>query len=311
MRLNLAAPEIWEGLTHEDPSATFFQTPAWYRVTAPYLRAESAPLLFETTSGPVCLPLLRDRRWGRYRYFSPLGTYTALLCSRALERREITEIATALSKISVHLISSPFTQNPLQVGSTISSSTHFIDLTTLDPESPMRAWKEDQRWRARAATRDGLTVRLAETPGDWNRYLELYEKSQTRWGERTSSSYPPSLFEAIRREVPTARLWLAEQDGCIGAGYLAFYHNTYATLWHGAADSDFFAKGANQLLYAAMLADAAKRGYRVFDLLPSGGHTGVAAFKARFGSQSVDFDSSLNSPGFVGWLAALRGRARR
>ena len=31
-------------------------------------KAESAPLLFGFPDGPACLPLLRDRRWGRWRY---------------------------------------------------------------------------------------------------------------------------------------------------------------------------------------------------------------------------------------------------
>jgi hypothetical protein len=304
--LNLASPEAWESLAREDASATFFQTPVWHRVTAPYLRAESVPLLFETASGPACLPLLRDRRWGRDRYFSPLGTYTALLCPQKLETSEIGEIAAALSKISIHLVSSPFTRNPLRAGRALPNSTRFIDLTALDPEAPMRAWKEDQRWRARAAARDGLTVRLAESSRDWDSYLELYARSLDRWGGRASSRYPATLFAAIRREVPQARLWLAEQDGRVGAGYLAFYHNTHAALWHGAANSAFFAKGANQLLYATMIADAARRGFRVLDLLPSGGHAGVEAFKARFGSQHAEFESSLNSPGLVGWLSELK-----
>jgi hypothetical protein len=307
------ADPLWESLVREDETATFFQTPAWLALGARWSPgATVAPLLFDFPEGPACLPLLRDRRWGRDRYFSPFGTYSALVCPRVLDAVEIARVEASLRRLNIHLASSPFTRNPVRVGRAIAASTRVLDLREVDPENPMAGWKTDQRWRARAAERDGLVVRQAATPEDWDAYAALYEKSLERWGDAVSSRYPPDFFRDLRDSLPEnrVRLWLAERGGRAGAGFLAFYHNRHAALWHGAADEEFFGAGANQLLYLAMSEDARARGFSVLDLLPSGGHAGVEAFKARFGSRRIDFESSLNRIGLVGALAGWKDRLR-
>ncbi|HEX2613651.1 MAG TPA: GNAT family N-acetyltransferase, partial [Fibrobacteria bacterium] len=187
-----------------------------------------------------------------------------------------------------------------------------LDLREVDPANPMAGWKVDQRWRARAAARDGLVVREGKSAEDWDAYVALYAKSLTRWGDTASSRHPEGLFHDLRETLPegAVKLWLAEHDGRAGAGFITFYHNRHAALWHGAADEEFFGAGANQLLYLAMSEDARARGFSWLDLLPSGGHKGVEAFKARFGSRRLEFDSSLNRTGLVGALAEVRARLR-
>jgi hypothetical protein len=129
--MKFCSEELWESLAREDDTATFFQTPAWHRIAARHFKAESAPLLFdfaESQGGPACLPLLRDKRWGRWRYFSPFGTYTAVVCPRALEPNEIAVIEDALKGLNIQLASSPFTRNPVQVGKAIPARVQVLDL---------------------------------------------------------------------------------------------------------------------------------------------------------------------------------------
>ena len=311
---------LWEDLARADDTATFFQTPAWHKLAAEHLGAESHPLLFEFPRGPVCLPLLRDRRWGRWRWFSPFGTYTAPLCPYVLDPDERADIAAALKPHSLQLAGSPWTRNPIAVGRQVPSSTRFIPLDAVDPAQPMARWKEDQRRRARSAARRGLTVREvgasgdpSATDADWDAYLGLYAQSLTRWGRRASSRYSPAFFAGLRAlsAFGHVKLWVAGRGNRVGAGFIACYHHTHAALWHGAADTEFFREGANQLLYLAIQQDAMERGCTRFDLLPSGGHQRVEDFKARFGSEQRTYSGSINRPGLIGLLSDARARITR
>lgn len=305
--------ELWERLCRADPTCTFYQTPAWHRIAARHYRTESAPLLFRPGRATVCLPLQRKRVWGVERYFSPFGTYTAPICASKLGQEEIASIVGELARLNLHLVSSPFTQNPIVVGEPTISTVQVIDLESLDPENPMRDWDEGQRRRVRVARRKGVVVRTAETRAEWDRYYELYRLSLERWGGRATVAYPRALFDDIRASLsdqPCVRLWVAEHGGEIGAGYLAFYHNQHVVPWHGAADARFFQLGVTQLLFLAQITDALRRGYSVFDLTGSSGLPGVESFKSRFGTRTVEFASSVQWTGPLGVLARCRDWAR-
>jgi hypothetical protein len=312
--MKFCSEELWESLARADDTATFFQTPAWHRIAARHFKAESAPLLFdfpESQGGPACLPLLRDKRWGRWRYFSPFGTYTAVVCPRMLDPHEIAVIEAALAPLNIQLASSPFTRNPVRVGKAIPAQVQLLDLTTLDPSNVMRDWERDLRRRFRGAQASGVRVRPASSDGDWEAYTDLYRQSVKRWGEKATSHYPPTLLKEIRNNLdgtPGFRLWLAEKDGVIGAGFMGFYHNQHAALWHAAATPNFFKLGGVQILYHDMIEDAAVRHFKTFDLLGSSGLSGVEAFKASLGARTVRYDTFLNRTGLVGTLAGLKAR---
>lgn len=306
-------PALWQELALGDPSATFFQTPAWLGLAARHHAAEAAPLLFDLPGGPACLPLLRDRRWGRDRYFSAFGAYAALLAPRTLDVSELSLVEKTLSKLNLHLVSSPFARNRARVGRALPARTQVIDLTPEAADAPTRGWENDPRRRLRIARENGLSVREGSGARDWDAYHGLYRKSLERWGERATRAYPPALFEALRDLAARdagVRLWLSEHQGRPVGGYVAFYHNAHACIWHGAADESGFKLGSTQLLHHDMLADAARRGFPVFDLMGSAGLAPLEAFKASLGARTVEYESFVNRTGLVGALAALRERAR-
>jgi hypothetical protein len=323
--MKLCSPALWEQLALGDPTATFFQTPAWLRLAARHPDAERsatrppeiAPLLFELPGGPACLPLLRDRRWGRDRYFSALGAYAALLAPRALDAAELALVHSTLSRLNLHLVSSPFAGNRAAAGKPLPARTQVIDLQgAATADAPERGWDPDPRRRLRIARENGLTVRVAAAAEDWDAYYGLYQKSLQRWGARATRAHPRALFDDLRDEAgrnPGVRLWLCEHEGWAVGGYVALYHNAHACVWHGASDEAGFKLGSTQLLYHDMLADAARRGFAVFDLLGSAGLAPLEAFKASLGARTVEYASSLNRTGLSkawGALAALRERAR-
>jgi hypothetical protein len=330
---------LWETLAREDSSATFFQTHAWLRLAAAFaggagegrgIAPEITPLLFEFSRGgettAACLPLLRERRWGRFRYFSPFGTYSALLCPRALDAGESAGLEARLAALNMHLAGSPFARNPLpRAGAgtrlrALRARTQVIDLSPAHAESPARDWAPDPRRRLRIARENGVTARAASSPRDWDNYYELYLKSLRRWGAGATSAYPRALFDALRDAARAAdedpatrgsiRLWLAEHGGNAAAGYVAFYHNAHACIWHGAADAAYFRFGASQLLYHDMIADSARRGFPRFDLMGSGGLKALEAFKASLNARTVEYDSVVNRTGAIGLLAGGWNRLR-
>jgi CelD/BcsL family acetyltransferase involved in cellulose biosynthesis len=314
--VKICPEDLWESLARADDSSTFFQTPAWHHIAARHYKAESVPLLFEfpeDRGGAACLPLLRDKRWGRWRYFSPFGTYTAVVCPHKLEPREIQVIESVLASLNIHLISSPFTKNPVRAGRAIPARIQAIDLAALDPENIARNWDEDQRRRVRVAEREGLSVRVASSRADWDNCRTLYALSLQRWGSRTTVEYPPSLFGALRDTLaghPGVKLWLVERGGAIGAYCVTLYHNRHAVAWSNAADARIFQSGGTQLLFREMIADALRGGFSIFDFGGSGGLSGVETFKGKFGTRVLGFDSYINSPGLIGALASLRDRFR-
>ena len=300
MTPELCPESLWERLCHEDATCTFYQTPAWYHIAARHYQAETVPFLFHFENTKACLPLLKKRHWGRDVYFCPFGTYSALVCPQQLGFEQLNGVASELKRLNVHLVSSPFTGNIVTFGKVIQSRTQVIDLTAADPENPMKNWEPDQKRRALLAQKNGVTVRPASSEDEWDKYYNLYKLSIQRWGKDATGSYPASLFKDIRRSLsgsPSMRLWLAEHDGEIGGGYLVFYHNGRAMLWHGAADQRFFALGTTQILYFTMITDARKRGFSIFDLMGSAGLAKLESFKGKFGAQTVEFTSSINRTG--------------
>ncbi len=314
MSLEICPESLWERLCQEDATCTFYQTPIWHRIAARHYHAESAPLLFRLGNDgntEACLPLLKKRRWGRDVYFSPFGTYSALICSRQLAPEELEAIALKLKRLNIHLVSSPFAKNVVTVGTPLETKTQVIDLTSMDAENPMRDWEPDQRRRALLAQKNGVIVKEATSPEEWKRYYALYEISIRRWGEKATGVYPASLFEDIRCSLSgssSMRLWLAEHNGEIGGGCLVFYHNGWAMYWHGASDQRFFALGTTQLLYLTMIQDALSRNFSVLDLMGSAGLEKLEAFKGKFGARTVEFTSSVNRTGFARFAAGLLHR---
>ncbi len=305
--------ELWNSLIQKDPTTTFFQTPNWFNIAARHYAAEIFLFTFPVAGTFACLPLLRKRRYGAYRYFSPFGTYAALLCEQKLDLESIAFIQRDLEQYNLQLTSSPFTQNPIVVGKRIPAKVQVIDLAALDPANLMREWDEGQRRRTRVAKREGVKVRRAVSLSDWDAYFRLYQLSVERWGGAARVVYPHNLFEDIRAtcgQNSEMVLWLAEHGGEVGAGYLTFYHGSHVIPWHGGADERFFALGATQILFLTIIEDAKNRGYSIFDLTGSGGLSGVEAFKARFGTSTMEFDSSLNQVGMYGVLVGLKAKIK-
>jgi lipid II:glycine glycyltransferase (peptidoglycan interpeptide bridge formation enzyme) len=102
------------------------------------------------------------------------------------------------------------------------------------------------------------------------------------------------------------KLWLAERDGRLLGGALNFYWNRHAVGWHSAASGQALDSHAFAILVANAVEEACDRGFAWFDLNPSGGLEGVAAFKSRFGGER----RAIERLRYQTWLVRQVGRAR-
>ncbi|MFC1586341.1 GNAT family N-acetyltransferase [Fibrobacterota bacterium] len=297
MEISRCPEAVWRRLSQEDESCTFFQTPEWHQIAAEHFKAESSPFLFDFNGQQAVLPLLKKRKAVFDLYFSPFGSYTALISLEQLADDQLEAIQNFLVKKNIDLFSSPFSKNSLHLPDYSENSTYIIPLGNLASGGITKGWKKGHRDDLRMGLKKGVTVRLAQNEKDLSRYYNLYQALCKHWGEDARATYPYSLFEKIWRNlVPSqqAKLWMAEWMGELICAVLVFYHNLHAVAWNSAANPELPRLYANQVIYHAIISDAKNESYSFFDFNPSPGLEGVIKFKEGFGTEQVPFHNYSN-----------------
>jgi hypothetical protein len=290
--------DFWLAVAAKSESATFFHTPQWSAlVTSSHAGCRDVSVGALLRDGVrVVLPLLDRGRSGRGLFHHLVsgfaGCYGGLIADGPVAPDRQPELYAAL--LSTRRVDSlQLTENPLAASPVLPP--HFrarpeaTQLLALDAGWPAVAgeFSRGNRGNIRRGRARGVVTRLAATLDDYRAYYALYERSLARWGARATSRYPWGLFEngyqLGLRSPETQRLWLAEADDRVMAGAWVFYWNGHAVYWHGATDVRFAAQRPANVLHADIIRDACEREYRWYDFSPSGGHEGVARFKAGFG----------------------------
>lgn len=304
--------EEWDESWSRARDATFFHGRAWAEIWQQYSggRLRPAPLRLRLASGAQAIvPLVVSRRFPsrwRSRYQSmPPGTYGGWFSPEPISGESAARFTEVLLRDAAPLLvrANPFDAVQCQAlalaGVTPRLPRSIVqvrrrDDTTLavrlgaDPEELWRNWRKGHRSAVTKARREGVTTRLASSPGDWKAYHAMYEQALERWGEAATSRYEWRLFDLIARANSAhVRLWLAEHGGEVVAGALCFYSAGNVSYWHGAARREVQELRAVHLLLYDVMADACARGLGWFDFNPSGGHDGVEAFKLGFRPESL------------------------
>lgn len=283
--------------------ATFFHTPLWHKLAVsafPHCRDMSFSA--ETPSGTrVVFPLLDQRRpFLRFlgHTLSTFGNcYGGPIADGQLsiqERRLLYEAADKLHGL-VALTGNPFFV-PEELPPRDFERTHDqTDLLRLNGtfEEILSRFSKGHRGTLRKGRNRGVTTRAGTTLDDFRRYYETYISSLERWGKARSSKYSWALFEEgyrlSTRYPENMVLWLGELEGEIVSGAWVFYWNRHAVYWHGASNETGLRVSATTVVLADVIAHAQVEGFQWFDFNPSGGHTSVAKFKRRFGTEQVSF----------------------
>ena len=195
----------------------------------------------------------------------------------------ILDRAVTLRTSSLRVFGNPYLEVFAAAKETGDEFTHVFDLRD-GFDAVYRRFHRNHRRTHTAAVKAGLVLDRAQSLQDYRDYYSIYRLEHARWGTEARSDYPFELFaEMHRRRDPSIVLWLARFHGRIIAGDLWLYWNRHNVGWHGAADPSLFYLLPTNFLITEILRDACARGDRWCDLNPSGGSSGVVAFKDFFG----------------------------
>lgn len=297
----------WDRIWLCSPEATFFHSRIWVRIWEKYSRGKlrATPLLLRLRDGTMAVApqLARTRfpnRWRSRWQSSAGGTYGGWFSPGPVSEANAIRLWRALFVHNVPLVvrANPFDavqcraveQSDLfrQAASPIVRIRRREDQTLAvrlgdEPQELWRSWRKGHRSAVTKARREGVSTRVASSMEDWREYYAVYEQTLERWGERATSRYSWHLFELLySSRSPYIRLWLAEHGGAVVAGALCLYSRNAVSYWHGAARRDAQELRPVHLLMYDAMADACERKLSWFDFNPSGGHSGVEAFKLGF-----------------------------
>jgi len=278
---------------------------------------ESCPAGFGLSDGAVAvLPLMRLKKLrGLARSLHSMfpGVYGGPVCTRALtseERLAINEWLAGREGMRTFCLAPPGVSNPVPEGCRrVEAFTQRVDLSGgFAPDG----LPEPKKRNIRKAEREGVEVRIAESPEHWPAYYDAYVESMRRWNERPVYVYPHAFFEALKPlEGQGAALWIATVKGEPAGGAIILTHGQSAVYWHGASFEKFHSLRVNDLLHVRIMEDAARAGIGFYDLCPSGGHEGVVRFKASFGAEKVPLEAWIREPGWVRGGKRLRSLFRQ
>jgi hypothetical protein len=304
----------WDSLWAACEYSTFFHSRAWAELWQSYTNAHIQPasrLVVFDDGREALLPLSVEYVCGGLVSLflsSPQGTFGGWL-----SRDQLSPLHGRALEVYLKSLPGLFWRiNPydpiissVDVTDAHPDETHVIDLNgRLD--TIIRAWSKGARDAVRQSERAGVTVRRATEAADWTEYYQVYEDSLQRWGNRATSRYEPKLFDLLSKlDSPCVSLWLAEHDKRIVAGVLCFSARDHVVCWHGAALKAAFRLRPVNLLYFRLISHFCERGFRWFDLNPSGGHETVTAWKRGLGAaaRSASYFVIRSRPAKLGILA--------
>lgn len=293
-----APAEAWEQVARADPSATFFQTPAWSRLVANMgLGFSEISVLVRLQDGALTvLPRMQRTRGRFFRQIEsvPVGLYGAPVSERPLTAAEGLSLANYyLPSRSAGALIVEAPEKTIDFGvprKTTTTQTLRWPAGT-DAAVIVQGYRKGHRSAVRKAQREGVVAARAVSMDDFLEYHSVYLATLQRWTRQPGTVYSVDFFRGLCRtseQDPRIRLWLARRDGRLLAGALALHQGEGAAYWHGASTEEGRQGNAGNVAVHAALMDALEMGRTRFDFLPSAGLLDVERFKAGFGAESVE-----------------------
>lgn len=306
LKLRPLDPEDWIAFDRRHAAPTFFARPAWalaLEATIPSCGAE--PLRGRAHNNTVIVPFIRSRgsalRWKIYTGM-PLGTYSAILTEEGatadpatvtstledLSREGIDRIALTLWPLDPTLRIAESQPTPTY-GKRYSRTTHetsFIDLAMHKPHFTLPG---KSRRMASQAARRGVTCSVESGSNAINTYYGMLTESSTRWGLK-APTISKQLLEAVAHfGGKDVEVWIARHNGDAIAGGVALFGSDELFFWSAAMRSDVASLRPQNILNQAMIAAAADRGIRWYNLGASQGLPGVLRFKESLGAMPLQY----------------------
>lgn len=289
----------WQERLDRIPGYSFFATPTWGRILSEAgLGYRTQALEFHLDGQRALLPLVsRDDRLGRTQHqSSAFGTYGGLISLNSEGEISSPQLGAEVARrfqATPHfglLIAYPGPRPHFPFPVVFDRYlAYVIDLENRPTDHILEAMRRKTRQNIRKAERDSVHVEPGESQPDFQAYYRLLEASARRWG-RADPGKPWALFDAIQRccGEGCARLWMARVGDQPAAGLLCFYGKGEVFAWSAAMDPRI-ATQANYLLHWRAIEDAARRGFKIFNLGSNEGLEGVRWFKEGLGAGTREY----------------------
>jgi hypothetical protein len=314
----------WREAVRRCSHSTFFHTPEWFSLLEQTYGSDlrNATRVLTLPNGEeAVLPLVEADHEGKGFFKSYLagyhGVYGGFLSASPLPEGFTDDALLSLKDWSLKqalIFGNPYQQEneiaKLRPDLSVRKDfTQCIDLSGLRDETDLlQSYSKSVRKRVRQGEKEGYTVERASSPADVDEYARVYQDRIDRWGDKATSVYPRRLFDNIFRLGESAAIWLIKKDSRVVGGNISFYHKKTTIDWQHVCDGSLLKTGISHFFTHRLILDALKRGLKVYDFNPSGGHEGVVAFKESFGALKRPFVSRMlqNNPLYKSFCAFVR-----
>jgi len=173
---------------------------------------------------------------------SAFGEYGNIVSEKELSSQQQALIYKSLKDMNVKLrvCTNPFSKYILPPE--FKQKESFTQVLSLDRgvESVYKNFTKKARQSCTKAERLGVSVRPIEK-SEVKAYFDIYAETISRWGKKTIFSYPEEIFHNIAEIAgDRAKIWVAEKEGKMIAGLVAFYWNGIVHAWQAAGLREYF-----------------------------------------------------------------------
>jgi peptidoglycan pentaglycine glycine transferase (the first glycine) len=266
---------------------------------------------------------------GRGPIFAPSVTGTArrdalyALCEELLKIRELRQRTLFWRMEPLSELTKPEGLLPLRFRRTSAmnpASTVLVDLGPRKPEDLLASMHEKTRYNIRLAERKGVRTRLASSPADLARFLELMDETAARDRfVQHEHTYLRKTYEHLKA-TNMGGIRVAEFEGKILAANLEVWYGDTATYFYGASSSENRNVMAPYLLHWDAMREACNKGLKLYDFWGANPPSkamfyykpsweGITRHKLSYGGRVIDLVGTWDLPmnTYLYRLAFLKG----
>ena len=296
------------------PRSTFFQTPAWLdAIRESFPRFDTGYLTVrEGGSLAGAMPLVRIGK-GPFFYIwaLPFGTYGDPLARNETARNALLERFFELAQSAACLegglvLFEGDVPARLPDGAGVRMEECRLIQLGSGFESVWKEWSSKRRQLVRRGEEAGVVARLLENDAEVRRFHRIYVEESRSWGG--VHPYPERLFiELFRRRPQGALFWGAFLGEELLGAHIDLYYGEMAQAWQGGMTGRAGEFETGAILIKSAIAEACRRGSRLYNLGASGGNAGIVFFKESLGGHEHRYPVITLRKRL---LAFVRGRGR-